>query len=242
MKRIFFLLFLTLIVFQMNGQSLDTVQKPRKLSYKSFIFPALLTTTGIVAINSDFSNKIQDRSNIFFGENFKNGTDNFLPFVPIAQIYMGPVFGFKPKDNIYNRTVDLAVANTLTLAIVQVTKNLVRYERPDQSNNLSFPSGHSAIAFTTAALLYHQYRDSNMWYATSGFLFATATGALRIANNKHFAPDVITGAGIGLASGLLVSYYNPFRAIKLGKKKKTTAYVYPQIGNQFGLGILIKPE
>jgi membrane-associated phospholipid phosphatase len=242
MKRTTFLLFFTLILFQMYGQSPDTLTKPRKLSYKSFIFPALLTTTGVVMINSDYSNKIQGQSNIFFGENFKNGTDNFLPFVPIAQIYMGPVFGFKPKDNIYNRTVDLAVANTLTLAVVQVTKNLVHYERPDHSNNLSFPSGHSAIAFTTAALLYHQYRDSNMWYATSGFLFATATGVLRIANNKHFAPDVLTGAGIGLASGLLVSYYNPFRNLRFGKSKKTTAFLYPQIGNQIGLGLLVRSQ
>jgi membrane-associated phospholipid phosphatase len=240
MKRTSLLLFFTIIFFQMYGQSPDSLAKPRKLSYKSFIFPTLLTTTGIVMINSDFSNRIQDQSNIFFGEDFKTGTDNFLPFVPIAQIYMGPVFGFKPKDNIYNRTVDLAVANTLTLAVVQVTKNLVRYERPDQSNNLSFPSGHSAIAFTTAALLYHQYRDSNMWYATSGFLFATATGVLRIANNKHFAADVITGAGIGLASGLLVSYYNPIRNIRFGQNKKATALLYPQIGSQIGLGLLVR--
>lgn len=226
----------------MCGQSLDTITKTRKLSYKSFIFPALLTAGGIVMINSDLSNTIQDQSNIFFGQDFKTGTDNFLPFVPIAQIYMGPLLGFKPKDNVRNRTIDIVVANSITFAVVGVTKNLVRHERPDYSNNFSFPSGHTAISFTTAALLYHQYRDSNLWYASSGFLFATATGILRIANNKHFAADVITGAGIGLASGLLVSYYNPFRAIKLGKNKKTSALVYPQIGNQIGIGLLIKPE
>jgi membrane-associated phospholipid phosphatase len=226
----------------MYGQSPDTLTKARKLSYKSFIFPALLTTSGIVMINSDFSNKIQGQSTIFFGENFKTGTDNFLPFVPIAQIYMGPVLGFKPKDNVFHQTIDIIVSSSITLIVVEVTKNLVRYERPDHSNNLSFPSGHTAISFTTAALLYHQYRDSNLWYASSGFLFATATGILRIANNKHFAPDVITGAGIGLASGLLVSYYNPFRNLRFGKSKKTTAFLYPQIGSQIGLGLLVRSK
>ncbi|WP_244533812.1 phosphatase PAP2 family protein [Flavobacterium granuli] len=240
--RMFFLLFFTLTAFEMCGQSLDTITRSRKLSYKSFIFPALLTTGGIVMINSDLSNTIQDQSNHFFGKNFKTGTDNFLPFVPIAQIYMGPILGFKPKDNVLNQTIDIVVANSITLVVVEVTKNLVRYERPDHSNNFSFPSGHTAISFTTAALLYHQYRDSNLWYASSGFLFATATGILRIANNKHFAPDVITGAGIGLASGLLVSYYNPFRTIKFGKNRKTSALVYPQIGNQIGIGLILKPE
>ncbi len=29
------------------------------------------------------------------------------------------------------------------------------------------------------------------------FLFAGATAAFRIANNKHFASDVLVGAGIG---------------------------------------------
>lgn len=227
---------------QMYGQSLDTITRTRKLSYKSFLFPALLTTGGIVMINSDLSNTIQNQSNLLFGKNFKTGTDNFLPFVPIAQIYMGPILGFKPKDNIRNQTIDIVVANSITFAVVGITKNLVRYERPDLSNKFSFPSGHTAISFTTAALLYHQYRDSNLWYASSGFLFATATGILRIANNKHFAPDVITGAGIGLASGLLVSYYNPLRTIKFGKNKKTSALIYPQIGNQIGVGLILKPE
>jgi hypothetical protein len=51
---------------------------------------------------------------------------------------------------IYHQTVDIVIANSLTLAVVQITKNLVKEERPDGSNNLSFPSGHTAIAFTNA--------------------------------------------------------------------------------------------
>jgi membrane-associated phospholipid phosphatase len=52
-----------------------------------------------------------------------------------------------------------------------------------------------------------------LWYASSGFVFATAT-ILRIANNKHYSSDVLAGAGIGLLSGILVTNYNPFQAIK----------------------------
>jgi hypothetical protein len=46
--------------------------------------------------------------------------------------------GFKPKNTIYHQTVDIVIANSLTLAVVQITKNLVKEERPDGSNNLSF--------------------------------------------------------------------------------------------------------
>jgi hypothetical protein len=30
-----------------------------------------------------------------------------------------------------------------------------------------------------------------LWYASSGFVFATATAILRIANNKHYSSDVL---------------------------------------------------
>jgi membrane-associated phospholipid phosphatase len=54
------------------------------------------------------------------------------------------------------------------------TKHIVKAERPDQSDYLSFPSGHTAIAFTNAALLYQEYKSQIFWYASSGF-FLTAT-------------------------------------------------------------------
>jgi membrane-associated phospholipid phosphatase len=158
------------------------------------------------------------------------------------QIYSGRYLGFEPKNTIRSQTIDIAVANSVSLVIVTAIKHIAKEERPDQSDNLSYPSGHSAIAFTNAMLLFNEYKDSNLWYASSGFLFATTTGIFRIANNKHYASDVLTGAGIGLASGILVSYYNPLQSMKFGKNKKTTAFVYPQIGSQIGIGLLNKPQ
>jgi hypothetical protein len=38
---------------------------------------------------------------------------------------------------------------------------------------------------------FQEYKDSNLWYASSGFVFATATAILRIANNKHYSSDVL---------------------------------------------------
>jgi hypothetical protein len=63
---------------------------------------------------------------------------------------------------------------------------------------------------------------------------------LRIANNKHYTSDVLTGAGIGIASGMLVSYFNPFKSVSFGKNKKTTAFIYPQIGNSIGMGMVLQ--
>lgn len=233
----------SLLVFLGNAQTKDSIAATKnqdKLSYKQFIAPVALITTGTLLLNTALNEDLQSNANNFFGEDFHTSADNFLPIVPVAQIYLGKSFGFKPKNDFQHQTINIIVANAIGAAVFTTLKYTVKEERPDQSDDLSFPSGHTAIAFTNAALLYYEYKDSNLWYASSGFLFATATGILRIANNKHYTSDVLAGAGIGLAAGLIVSYWNPFKSITFGKKNKTTAFVYPQIGSQIGMGTLIQ--
>jgi hypothetical protein len=236
------LLFL-LLVFIGNAQTQDSISSIKnqdKISYKQFIAPVALVTAGSLLLNTKLNDDLQSNANQFFGEDFHTSVDDYLQFVPVAQIYLGETFGFKPKNDFQHQTINIIVANAIMGTVVFATKNIVKEERPDQSDNLSFPSGHTATAFTNASLLYYEYKDSNLWYASSGFLFATATGILRIANNKHYTSDVLAGAGIGLASGLIVSYWNPFKSLSFGKKNKTTAFVYPQIGSQIGLGAIVQ--
>lgn len=236
-------LLFSLLVFMGNAQSKDTIaaiKNQDKLSYKQFIAPAALITAGTLLVNTALNDDLQSNANKFFGENFDTSADNYLPFVPVAQFYLGKSFGFKPKNNFQQQTINIIVANAIDAAVFTTLKYTVKEERPDQSDDLSFPSGHTAIAFTNAALLYYEYKDSNLWYASSGFLFATATGILRIANNKHYTSDVLAGAGVGLAAGLIVSYWNPFQSVTFRKKKKTTAFVYPQIGSQIGMGAIVQ--
>jgi membrane-associated phospholipid phosphatase len=243
MKTKLLTLSLSLLFFIGNAQIKDSIYSPKiqeKLSYKQFITPAVLITSGALLINTALNDDLQPNANRFFGVDFQTSTDNYLPFVPVAQIYLGKTLGFTPKNNFKQQTINIVVANAIGATVFTTLKYTIREERPDQSDDLSFPSGHTATAFTNASLLYYEYKDSNLWYASSGFLFATATGILRIANNKHYTSDVLTGAGIGLASGLIVSYWNPFKSVTFGKKKKTTAYVFPQIGSQIGMGALIQ--
>lgn len=235
-------LFFLMLVFLGNAQSKDSIvinKSQDKISYKQFIAPVALITTGSILLNSPLNDDLQSNSRKLFGKDFHSVTDNFFPFVPVAQIYLGKSFGFKPKNDFRQQSINIVMANVIGVSVTEVIKRTAKEERPDQSDNFSFTSGHTAVAFTTATLLYYEYKDSNLWYAGSGFLFATATGILRVANNKHYTSDVLAGAGIGIASGLIVSYWNPFKSVSFGKKKKTTAFVYPQIGSQIGLGALI---
>lgn len=233
----------SLLVFMGNAQIKDSisVQNPNdKISHKQLIVPVALVATGALLVNTALDKDLQSNANRFFGEDFDTSVDDYLQFVPIAQIYLGKSFGYKPKNDFQHQTINIAIANVMAISAITALKHTTKVERPDGTDNLSFPSGHTTFAFTNAALLYYEYKDSNLWYASSGFLFASATGILRIANNKHYTSDVLAGAGIGLATGLIVSYWNPFKSVTFGKKKKTTAFVYPQVGSQIGLGTLIQ--
>ena len=64
-------------------------------------------------------------------------------------------------------------------------------------SGLSFPSGHTALAFATATCLTVALRR---WSALF-LLIASAVGAERILENAHYLSDVIAGAGVGILCG-----------------------------------------
>lgn len=101
--------------------------------------------------------------------------------------------------------------------------------------NCSFPSGHTTYAFAGAAfttLLFCQYFPESKWkYAVAGTSFGIAaiTGALRMASGNHFYTDVLCGAVIGTACGLIIptlhtkTYYEKH----LGRNKSARVSVMP---------------
>lgn len=230
-----------LVIFNANAQSNDSISLPKnqnKIAYKQFIAPATLITGGFLLKGTGVNRNLQSEIRKIFGTDFHTKADNYLQFEPVLQIYGGKYLGFNPKNDFLHQTINIVVANAIMGGVVLTMKHTFKEERPDASDNLSFPSGHTATAFTNASLLFYEYKDSNVWYASSGFLFASATGVLRIANNKHYTSDVLAGAGIGLGIGLAVSYWSPFKSITLGKNK-AHALIYPQIGTNYGIGLLI---
>lgn len=77
--------------------------------------------------------------------------------------------------------------------------------------NTSFYSGHTNLAFalavsagTVSSLRGYRWAPA-VW--TSGLVLASATGYLRIAADRHYFTDVVTGAVVGAAVGFAVPYF-----------------------------------
>ena len=77
-------------------------------------------------------------------------------------------------------------------------------ERPDCSAKNSFPSGHTFTAFVGAEIIRREYGKEHPWIAVAAYGVATVVGIMRVYNNRHWAGDVLAGAGLGILSTTLV--------------------------------------
>ena len=84
-----------------------------------------------------------------------------------------------------------------------VLKKAIKEERPDGSDNQSFPSGHATMAFAAARSIDKEFRKDCIWIPIAGYAAATAVGIERIANKRHHWYDVLAGAAIGIGSAEL---------------------------------------
>ena len=234
----FLLIFLTFVAANSFLAQDSLKVKNLKLSYKDFIIPTTLVATGAILKTPIIQMKLQENAQNTFGSSFHTRIDDYLQFAPAGQMLAGNLLGFKSKHGYKQMMTNILISNIATGGIIFGAKALFQDLRPDGSAKNSFPSGHTANAFNNATLMFLEYRDSNIWYASSGFVFATATGILRVANNRHWTGDVLAGAGIGIAIGTVFNYWNPFD-FDNKKNKKVGFLGYPIINQQStGFGLL----
>jgi PAP2 superfamily len=98
--------------------------------------------------------------------------------------------------------MDLLRAQIVDGALTEVLKVTVRRERPDGSNNQSFPSGHASVTFATATVV---YRHLGYKWAVPTYLVASYVATSRLRDNRHFLSDVVFGATVGIIAGRTVT-------------------------------------
>lgn len=96
---------------------------------------------------------------------------------------------------------DVAQAVLVSSVYTNVLKQTAQRTRPDGSNNLSFPSGHTSNAFAWATVAQKHYG----WKAgVPSYLAAGAIGLSRVESRKHHLSDVLAGATLGVIAGRTV--------------------------------------
>lgn len=103
-------------------------------------------------------------------------------------------------------------AGATTLGVTYALKYIVKKDRPDHSDNHSFPSMHTSVSFTAAAFIQRRYG----WkWGLPAYVLSTYVGWSRVYGKKHDWWDVAAGAAIGAGSSYI--FTRPF-----AKKHKLT--------------------
>ncbi len=208
----------------------------------SFIVPAAMIAYGVTSLNN---HKLKDwnaelKEEIWDEKPHKQiHIDNYLQFAPAAAVYGLNAMGIHGKHNFKDRTILYGMSTLIMSGTVFAVKKYAAYERPDGSNKLSFPSGHTANAFMSAEFLRQEYKDVSPWYGVAGYAVAAATGYLRMYNNKHWFGDVVAGAGIGIASTKMAYWLYPKMQHWISPNKDLHTVVMPTYQNgAVGLGLV----
>lgn len=131
---------------------------------------------------------------------FHTKADDFLWAAPSALVFGLSASGVKGRHGLGEQVLLFLISNAISGGATQIVKWVAGYPRPDGDGYGSFPSGHTAIAFSNAAFLQEEYGHHSIWYPIGGYATATAVGGMRMLNNRHWLADVLMGAGIGIGA------------------------------------------
>jgi hypothetical protein len=172
-------------------------------------------------------------------------TNTGAQYEGIALIGIG-TYGFLFKNEKLQTTTLLASQAYITSSVMQtLIKTLTGRQRPSYYNpdnveaeptfrgpfykfkdvngstiSSSFPSGHTTLAFAAATVYAMEYKDRPLVPILS-YAAASLIGLSRITENKHWATDVLVGAGLGhLIGRQVVNNYHRFQKIKNEKRKQ----------------------
>ena len=92
------------------------------------------------------------------------------------------------------------------LAATQLLKSTIDKQRPNGSDDNSFPSRHVSVAFQGASFMHKRY---GLQYSIPAYVGAGFVAYTRLEVDEHDTTDVLAGAALGIASSMfLTKSYN----------------------------------
>ena len=219
-----------LIIFPFDSLDATVADTTKNHSlFKKSIIPAALITTGVMLNGSQFEKDLHGELRDIVGHTYEYRIDDYIQYLPIAEMYIADIAGVKSKNHWFDQTKYWLISFTVSYGITRGLKRLTGKTRPD-GNVHSFPYGHTNFAFTNATVLYNEFNDTSPLLAYSGYFLAATTGAFRMLNNRHWLPDVLAGAGIGILVTQMVYHFEPLKNFNPFLKTKDMVLM-PQAGN-----------
>lgn len=115
--------------------------------------------------------------------------------------------------------LQFAKSTFVAMATIYALKYSLNTRRPNRGD-YSFPSGHTGIAFTSAAYLERRYGLS---YGLPAYIAAGFVGYSRIYARRHHTIDVLAAAGIAIAA-------NYFFTTRFKKCQMTPVFCQDTVG------------
>jgi membrane-associated phospholipid phosphatase len=212
--------------------------------FRAAIVPAILIGYGASTINGNgFYSSYDAKRDIrrAFGT-YRNHIDDYLQFAPYFEIGGVLLAGVESRNDRLNLALIVIKSEAIMLTTVYLIKTLTAVQRPDSSDHLSFPSGHTAQAFLAASIVHTEFRDKSQWYGIGAYTLATGVAAFRMINNKHWESDVVAGAGVGILSAHLayLSHRNRWGRKPIGRDMSVVPLWSPAGGA--GLSVTWRPS
>jgi membrane-associated PAP2 superfamily phosphatase len=214
--------------------------------------PSVLVGVGVLAHSNQYNETLyraklemqHETQEVFRGFN-SHGIDDYTRHLPLAAAYAMMATGHRGERSAVGFTLIYIMAHELDATVVSNLKRITAEPRPYNPKDLSsFPSSHTSQAFLTATLLHEQYGRQYPWLSVSGYAVAAATGTMRVLGNKHWATDVLAGAGIGFLSAETIWHLYPALTKALPPRLAQKLLLVPtyQAGGGAGLALAFTPR
>ena len=179
----------------------------------SVIVPTAMFGFGVLALNNpalkNFDYSIRNRVMAQPNRSTDHSVEDFMQYTPMYSVFALNMVGLKSNHKFFDRIALYGLSNTIMSHTIAKMKTKFGKMRPDGSNDRSFPSGHTATAFSAAEFMRLEYKGQSPIYGIVAYAAAATTGGLRIYHNNHWFSDVVAGAGIGILSTQLSYFVYP---------------------------------
>ncbi len=201
------------------GLFLYNINMKKKIILALVLF---IVASSLMAYTPLDKNKVNSFDRSFMIE-YNPSLDKAATVADISLFATPLVTAFSGEKRLGTVTVMYAETFLLSWGAKEILKHIVSRDRPylyyenppvekEDDWHKSFPSGHTTLAFATAAFTaytFSEYNPESSWRipVTAGvYSLAFTTAALRILSGSHFMTDVIAGATLGSLIGFAIPW------------------------------------